>query len=118
MQPRTLVFLALGSTLVGQCPPSEGLFAGAPIALSMREVAGVSFDPAQVYRKQIGYLTSAPGTATFPSGLHFDLPSVLRTCGAATPPDVDDISLGLDWILADNATGRVAIPPDRWAAVT
>jgi hypothetical protein len=115
---RILAVWCLVTSLAGQCPPSEGSFAGVPVALSVRELPGTTFDPAQVYRKRVGFFATPPATPTFANGLHFDLATVLRACANGTPPDVDDFSLGLDWVLADNATGKVAVPPDRWGALT
>jgi hypothetical protein len=116
MSMRNLVVFTFGPMLAAQCPPSEGTFAGAPVALSTREATGATHDPAQIHRKKIGFLTTPPSAPTFPS-INFDLSTALRSCAVGTPPDVDAVSIGLDWILADNSTGKVAIPRDRWATL-
>src|SRR5690606_35745941 len=52
----------------------------------------------------------APGTA-------YDLEAILRHCGAKERLDVDAVSLGEDWVIAD-AQGRIQMPNNRWAALT
>lgn len=98
------------------CGQSNGVFAGAPAAISVRPGAG-ALDPGQILIKRNGFTGAAPTpwTAGPPS---FNLRAILQTCGAPAGMDVDDFSLGQDWVLADNSTGEVQVPANRWAAFT
>ncbi len=123
MQRQALPFLFAGVTLVAglsaQC--SEGPFVGAPFAMSFAEGGGGVFASHQSYHKGLGFLAVAPSTWTGPAGMpHFDFALAVQGCsGWLSPlPDIDAMSVGKDWILADDATGRAVVPQDRWGSLT
>lgn len=118
MKPTLLALLAPAAGLAAQCPTSEGTFLGAPVALSLSSAGPGTLAASRVYGKRVGFHAVAPGTAAFASGFHFDLHAILSACASTPPPDVDAFSVGLDWILADNATGKVQVPANRWGALT
>ncbi len=107
------------ASLVAQCPPSSGPLAGTPMAISVGQSR--TGPPADATLEKLpGFHTVLPGRASSTAGPTFDLQVILRNC--QQPPivnlDVDAISLGLDWILADHGNGRVLVPANRWGAIT
>lgn len=123
-------FLVSGLLLAVTLPAqneSGGFFHGVPAALSLESAAGVAGD--SMLMKGHGFLQVAPPAWPAGNGPIVDLARILANCGGTccggglcpgTGLDVDALSMGLDWILADDSTGRIAFPPGvpRWAAIT
>ncbi len=111
--------LSLAAPLAAQC--SAGPFVGAPFDLSVADEPGASLNASYAYQKAAGFQTTAPGSWAPITGVpDFRLRVIFRSCGAAPTafPDVDAMSLGEDWILADDATGRVSVPGVNWGGLT
>lgn len=100
--------LAVGATAQGQ---SAGMFPGIPAAMTLR--GSSTAGPSQIVMKGHGFQTTAPGVDP-----QFDLQAILASHGAPVGTEVDDFSLGLDWILADDQTGAIQVSANRWAAIT
>jgi hypothetical protein len=115
-----LLVLALSTgTALAQCPESHGMFAGLATALSHDRDLRVPLGASTVYVKRQGFLGVAPSAPFAPAGQpDFDLDRMFRLCSATALPDVDALSIGQDWVLADDTTGEVQVPPNRWAALT
>lgn len=94
---------------------SSGLFVGVPAAIS---VDNSTLPAGQMLLKQHGFQTAAPPPAALPGVPSLDLLAVLQTHGAPAGIDIDDFSLGLDWVLADDSTGRIQVPVGQWGAIT
>jgi hypothetical protein len=106
-----------GAAAAAQCPESRGIFAGSGAAMSVDGSTG-GFDSGTLYLKRVGFNTAPPSQWTNAFGPSFRVEDAFTACGAAAPlPDLDAMSLGQDWVLADNATGRVSVPAGRWAAI-
>jgi hypothetical protein len=111
-----LAALALAVPVAAQCSTSP--FAGAPLTLSVAADPAVPFDGAELYHKADGFRsTPPPAWSALRAVPDFRLGPVFRACGAQPFPDVDAVSHGEDWILADDATGRIAVPRDRWGGL-
>lgn len=116
--------LTTAHSLHAQCASrqSRGPFAGLPIVTVMRDEPGLSFN--QTYLIPAGLDGTPP--AEWPAGSlppdrpDFDMRDVFRGCGVSCAPlanlEVDAISMGEDWVLAD-CNGQVDVPAGRWAAV-
>lgn len=89
---------------------SRGPFVGLPAALSL-DPGAHGLGGAATLAKPAGFATQPAGAAVH------DLQAILAAHGG-TGLDVDDFSTGLDWVQADDATGRVVVPQDQWAAIT
>ena len=105
--------------------PSSGPLAGVPLGMSVDGATTVgmqTLDPAAVLFKPVGFTTAVPTEGGGGAKPDFRTAALLRNpvwgIPAAMPlPDVDGMSLGLDWVLADPSTGEVT-PPLGWGAVT
>jgi hypothetical protein len=119
MRPPLLIpFLSLVAALPVAAQCSTSPFVGAPLSLSIAGARPGALDPAELYLKPDGFRSSAPATWSPLRGVpDFRLLPVFRNCGTAPFPDVDAISHGEDWILADDATGRIVMPQDRWGGL-
>jgi hypothetical protein len=128
MRSTTLALLPLTLTLAlavegarGQVPAiqtreSRGLFAAAPAALVLDGQS--PFAPDQVHFKRPGFLPSQAPTKWPPQPVpagrpDFDLQVAFRRCGATRPLEVDAVSIGEDWVLANPCTGDALVPPGR-----
>lgn len=99
-----------------QC--SAGPFVGTPFAMSFADGGGV-YARHEVFHKALGFAPGAPATWSGPPGSpNFNFTAALTNCSGWLLPlaDVDAMSLGEDWILAD-AAGRAVVPPNRWGAL-
>lgn len=112
-----ILFFACSATAHAQCKglESAGPFAGTPMATVVHGQSGLDRD--QVYVKKdgfgLGYGRFPPAPMTRPD---YDIQSWLAAFGAATPPVIDAMSMGDDWILAD-CGGVTDVPNGRWASV-
>ncbi len=114
----TFATLALAAAAAGQ---SVAPFAGAPMQISLTGAAGAP----NALLKCEGFAVAPPIVWPAGSGPRFDLDWAFRNllsvgcsvAAAAPVPDVDAMSIGLDWVLAD-ATGHVQVPVGRWGALT
>lgn len=110
--------LALVATpLAAQC--SAGPFIGTPVSMSFADGNGGVYARHEAYHKALGFAPGAPAIWPNPTGQPvFSFANALGMCSGWLPPlpDIDSMSLGEDWILA-NANGRVNVPPDRWGAL-
>lgn len=114
--PCSILVSAAG--LAAQCPESAGHLAGIPTALSVAHDAAVPFGGGDLLLKGSGFFSVPPGGYPNNGGPVFDFAALAKACGAQRTPDLDAMSLGLDWILADDSNGRVKVPPNRWAVLT
>lgn len=125
MTRRLLLFVSAALAGVASVPAQEsrGMFAGMPAATSLEATAGLGYLPDQVYVKRPGFHTSAPktwGALGVPAGRpNFDLAAYFRKqCRLRVALEVDALSIGEDWVIAEPCTGRAKLPPNRWAVVT
>ncbi|MFO1053459.1 MAG: hypothetical protein U1F36_14700 [Planctomycetota bacterium] len=110
--------MATVSGLRAQC--SAGPFIGTPFAMSFAGSVG-GYQGSESYHKPVGFAPGNPGAWSGPPGSpRFDFAAAVQSCsGWLTPlPDIDAVSLGRDWILADPATGRVPALTGRWGGLT
>lgn len=116
---RALLAALLAAGCLGAQDPSTGMFLGIPAALSL-DAGAAGQNPGQILIKPNGFQLAAPTPWSAPTAVGFDLAAIMaRTvCGAVSGIDVDDFSLGLDWILANDTNGRIFVPQNRWAVVT
>ena len=115
-----LAALATAMSATGQCRPSTGVFVATPIALSVAEDRAGSSAIDELLFKERGFLTVPPQPWTDTPGLpSFRMLPMFRLCGLRQGPfpDIDAMSIGEDWILADDVTGRVAVPSNRWGGL-
>src|SRR5690606_4346495 len=112
---------AFCAALHAQCTQlSMPPFAGAPVFLSLDRVTAPANAPTDLMQCG-GFTATPPATWTAAGVPDFDLDRAFRnllTPSCSVPrdaplPDVDAISIGMDWVLADDA-GRVLVPADRW----
>ena len=118
-----VTLLALTSLAAAQCPPSNGPFVGIPAMVSLDAQTTVfNGDGSVLGYKHHGFTNSQPRlwTPRAAGEPDFNLRSMMFACGVTTRtlPDVDAMSLGVDWILANSSTGAVEVPPNRWGALT
>lgn len=115
---------AFCAALHAQCTQlSMPPFAGAPVFLSLDRVTAPANAPTDLMQCG-GFTATPPATWTAAGVPDFDLDRAFRnllTPSCSVPrdaplPDVDAISIGMDWVLADDA-GRVLVPADRWGAL-
>lgn len=113
-----LLVAAVAAPAAAQC--SSGPFIAAPLALSTADDPLSPFDGGELYHKDVGFHATAPSTWSPLRGVaDFRLLPAFRSCGASPPfPDVDAFSTGEDWILADDTTGRILMPQNRWGGLT
>ncbi len=113
----TFLFLALvlASALPAQ-NGSRGIFAGVPTVLSVD--GDPSLPPGTMLFKPNGFTMAQPAPFAPPGQPSFDLRTILQAHGAPADLDVDDLSMGEDWILCDDQTGRILVPQNRWGAIT
>lgn len=126
MNMRTTLTIALIllpiAPAVGQTAGSaDSPLLGLPNALSVDPTSkapnGSLLDPTAVLAKDYGFATVAPGFFTV-SASKPDFRPVAMFPGVAPRPDLDAMSIGLDWIWA-TASGQVVIPPaPSWSALT
>lgn len=125
--PRTpllaaVLLASLAARAQAQCPTSHGPFIGTPLGVSLAADPLVPFAAGAVYFKRQGFSQAAPGVWSDDGQRpDFDIARALTSrvsCPATRMPDIDAMSIGLDWILADDATGRVPVLIDRWGALT
>ncbi len=101
-------------------PQSEGPLATTPHAFSVstgtKSVATV-LDESEIYFKEEGWTSLSPVLYTpRPAFPDFRISSIM--VGATAPlPDVDAMSIGMDWILSDNL-GRSVVPDNSWGALS
>lgn len=110
--------IASGATVRAQC--SSGPFIATPVAVSF-DPSNATFAQHEAYHKNVGIGGGAPGAWNGPAGQpRYDFALAVANCsGWLSPlPDIDSMSVGLDWILADPATGRAIVPNNRWGALT
>lgn len=120
LRPTTVT--CLSAALAAQCVQSSPPFAGSPLFLSMSEGA-VAFPEGLL--KCEGFAASPIGAWPASAAPDFNFEVVLRALASPSCsipsgnplPDIDALSLGIDWILADQS-GRVVVPPSRWGALT
>ncbi len=121
----TLVMVCFSVGLAGtlSAQQSSGLFAGTPAAISVASGGfQVPLRPHEIHVKTAGFHHGQVGEWQ-PSGNgapDFRLEAVFQMHGvpAGAFPDVDALSLGQDWVLADDSNGRIDVPPGQWGAVT
>lgn len=104
--------------VAAQC--SSGPFVGIPLTMSTAESASTGFSSAELYHKGAGFHAAPPTTWAPVAGVaDFRLAPPFRACtqSANRFPDVDAMSLGEDWILADDNTGRMNVPANRWGGL-
>lgn len=109
-KPCLLAALSLAAAAAAQ-NSSSGMFPGIPAAIGV--APGGGFSPMQMLFKDHGFQSAAPSVQP-----GFDLQMVLQQFNGPATLVVDDFSLGLDWVLADDNTGQVHVPATQWAAVT
>ncbi|MEM7202539.1 MAG: hypothetical protein AAF628_19885 [Planctomycetota bacterium] len=103
------------------CPSQEsaGPFVGVPAVSTVRGSATLAND--QVYVRGSGIGSTPPSrwpTSTMPSSRpSFDLSRVLRGCSGVAGLEIDALSMGDDWVLAD-CSGAAVVTGVRWAAIT
>jgi hypothetical protein len=107
---RTEMLLVLLLSAASAAQESRGPFVGLPAALSVN--AGAP-NPAMTLRKLDGFTAVMPGA--YPN---HDLGAILAMHGGGAGLDVDDFTMGLDWIQVNNDTGRTLVPGNQWAGVT
>lgn len=122
MQTRSTLFslaIVISATApVAQCPSSLSFLAGAPTGISLDQNPANPFDATELYFNQAGLQSAAPNPwPATPTGVGFRIRDRLLACGSNPPPDINAMSIGQDWILADDNTGRIQMPNNRWAVI-
>ncbi len=116
-----LVTTSLAAAQVALEPQSQGPFLAAPHGFSLAPGA-VGFtgpiDATEILDKRIGLFTGTTPTvapAPLPGRPDFRTDAILQ--GISPRPDIDALSMGLDWVLATD-DGVVEVPPGNWGAIT
>lgn len=115
--PFALSALLLAAAAAAQ---SAAPFAGTPVQISLTQAAGGP----NALLKCDGFAAAPPIVWPAGPGPRFDLDWAFRnlisagcSIGTSSPlPDIDAMSIGLDWVLSD-ATGKVDVPAGRWGAL-
>lgn len=115
--PFALSALLLAASAAAQ---SAAPFAGAPVQISLTQAAGAP----NALLKCEGFPAAAPVVWPAGPGPRFDLDWAFRnllsvgcSVGTTSPlPDVDAMSIGIDWVLSD-ANGKVEVPAGRWGSL-
>jgi hypothetical protein len=126
MLTRILAPVLLPAALLAQNRDfSGGPLMGAPAALTVDGQIGATGAAGTIYRsstmtKANGFGSALPAPS-WPALRNLDLAQIFANFGL-TPAEVaaidtDDLSMGEDWVLADNS-GRVSVPGNAWAAIT
>ncbi len=101
-------------------PISDSPLAGLPFGLSVDATTygatGALLDRARVYAKDVGWNDTAP-VEPVPGPGRPDFRMAALFPGLVVLPDLDAISVGIDWILGDD-TGVASVPPGHWGALT
>ncbi len=110
--------------LPAQCQQSMPPFAGTPMFFSLDGPTAPAGTALALFKCE-GFtnVPPAPWTAAFAPDFNLDvvfrnlLTSTCSVGPTAALPDVDAVSIGLDWILSDH-NGMVDVPLNRWGALT
>ena len=115
----------LGAALHAQCvQQSSPPFAGAPLFFSMDGPTAPAATALGLFKCE-GFtnVPPAPWSAAFAPEFNLDIAFrnlLTPSCSVGSTallPDVDAVSIGMDWILSDT-DGNVVVPANRWGAVS
>ncbi|MEO6597885.1 MAG: hypothetical protein ABIP94_24345 [Planctomycetota bacterium] len=109
MHPANFAFLAIPSALIAQA--SAGPVLALPHGFSVDAGTALSGGTGKIQFSDIGIDGVLPPSPASPG-----MPDFATFLGGASV-DVDALSLGLDWVLAD-AAGVAVVPPGQWGAIT